>query len=212
MLPALCWAQSSAATPTYTLEPVTVSNVAYPPQAREQKIQGRIVARILVSETGNVESVEIPPGDTTLAQATEQAIRGWKFKPVLRDGKPIPVVATVNLNFAPGEEDNGVAPTISPAAELPQRVRVSSAVSQGLILSRVSPKYPSEAKAKHIHAVIVLAAVIGKDGTITDLKLVSGPPELAGAAIDAVRQWRYRPYLLMGRPVEVQATINVNFQ
>jgi protein TonB len=58
---------------------------------------------------------------------------------------------------------------------------------------------------------VVLQAVIGKDGTIQNLRVVSGHPMLAQAALDAVKQWRYKPYYLNGEPVDVDTTINVNF-
>jgi len=94
---------------------------------------------------------------------------------------------------------------------VPQRVRVSQGVTNGLLLNKVAPAYPSIAKAARIQGNVVLKAIIGKEGTIQDLQLVSGHPMLVPAAIEAVRQWRYRPYLLNGQPVEVETTITVIF-
>jgi protein TonB len=78
-------------------------------------------------------------------------------------------------------------------------------------LTKVNPVYPQEAKAAGVSGVVVLHAIIGKDGTVASLNAVSGPSVLAAAAIDAVRQWTYKPYLLNGNPVEVDTTITVNF-
>jgi protein TonB len=71
--------------------------------------------------------------------------------------------------------------------------------------------YPPIAKAAHVQGAVILHAVISKQGTIENLQVVSGPPMLAGAAMDAVRRWRYKPYLLNNEPTEVDTTITVNF-
>jgi protein TonB len=81
-----------------------------------------------------------------------------------------------------------------------------------MLVHRVEPTYPQIARTARISGSVVLTAVIAKDGQIENLTLVSGHPMLAPAAIDAVKQWRYRPYLLNGEPVEVETTITVMFQ
>jgi protein TonB len=95
---------------------------------------------------------------------------------------------------------------------VPKRVRISQGVTQGLLVHRVEPTYPQIARTARIAGSVVLTAIISKDGQIEGLTLVSGHPMLAPAAIDAVKQWRYRPYLLNGEPVEVETTITVMFQ
>lgn len=98
-----------------------------------------------------------------------------------------------------------------PKVATPQRVRVSQGVSEGLLVHQVKPQYPPLARAARIQGSVVLQAVIGKDGTIQNLKMISGHPMLAPAAIEAVKQWRYKPYFLNGEPVEVDTQITVNF-
>jgi protein TonB len=93
----------------------------------------------------------------------------------------------------------------------PKRVRISQGVTKGLLLSRIEPSYPFLARTARIQGEVVLSAIISKEGTIKDLTLVSGHPMLVPAAIAAVSQWRYRPYLLNGEPVEVESTIVVTF-
>jgi len=89
---------------------------------------------------------------------------------------------------------------------------VSQGVSQGLLIHRVEPMYPPIAQQAHIQGIVTLTAVIDKDGIIQRLQLVSGHPLLATAAIDAVKQWRYKPYLLNGQPVEAETTVTVTFR
>jgi TonB family protein len=91
------------------------------------------------------------------------------------------------------------------------QVNISGGVAYGLLLSKVDPIYPAAAKAGRVQGTVVLQAKIGKDGHVSDLHVVSGPALLQEAAVDAVNQWTYRPYLLNGNPVEVMTTVNVVF-
>jgi protein TonB len=93
----------------------------------------------------------------------------------------------------------------------PQKVIISSGVMAGNLLDKVPPQYPAIAKAARIQGTVVLQATISKAGTIENLRVVNGPPMLQQAAIDAVRSWRYKPFLLNGEPVEVETTVNVVF-
>jgi len=90
-------------------------------------------------------------------------------------------------------------------------VRIANGVMAGQIVTRVNPVYPQEAKDQGIQGAVVLHAIIATDGTVQELTVISGPPELQKSAIEAVKQWVYKPYLLNGDPKEVETTITVNF-
>lgn len=90
-------------------------------------------------------------------------------------------------------------------------VHASKEEMTALVLKKVLPQYPEAAKKAHIQGQVVLRAIIGKDGDVENLQAGSGPPELAPAAIEAVKQWKYRPYLQQEKPVEVETEIDVNF-
>ncbi len=92
-----------------------------------------------------------------------------------------------------------------------KRIRVASRVAEANLIHDVAPQYPPEAGRARIEGTVVLMAVIGKDGNVQDVRVESGLPLLAQAAIDAVKQWRYRPYLWNGEPVEVDSLITINF-
>jgi len=98
-----------------------------------------------------------------------------------------------------------------PKVATPQRVRVSQGVSNGLLIRKVQPTYPPLARQARIQGQVVLHAEISKEGTIQNLQLISGHAMLAPAAIEAVKQWRYKPYLLNGEPVAVETEVIVNF-
>jgi protein TonB len=93
----------------------------------------------------------------------------------------------------------------------PTRIRISGGVTKGLLIQRTEPTYPTLARAARVQGDVILSAVIDTNGQIQNLQLVSGHPMLVPAAIAAVKQWRYKPYLLNGQPVEVETTITVIF-
>jgi len=146
-----------------------------------------------------------------------------KVQMIKEDEAPPPVMATTGVvggvpGGVPGGSMGGVigsvlssTPVAVPKIATPQRVRVSSGVVQGLLVRRVNPVYPPLARQARIQGVVILQAQISKDGNIENLQLISGHPMLAPAAIDAVKQWKYRPYLLNGEPVEVETQVQVNF-
>jgi protein TonB len=82
---------------------------------------------------------------------------------------------------------------------------------EGNLIFRVQPDYPSLARQVRVQGPVVLRAVISREGTIENLQVLSGHPMLVRAAVEAVRQWKYRPYLLNGEPVEVETEVKVNF-
>jgi protein TonB len=96
-------------------------------------------------------------------------------------------------------------------AEAPKKVNISAGVAVGLLLQKTTPLYPPIAKAARVSGTVVLQAMISKTGSIENLRVISGPAMLQQAALDAVKTWRYRPYLLNNDPVEVETTVNVIF-
>jgi protein TonB len=98
-----------------------------------------------------------------------------------------------------------------PKVATPQKLRVSSGVAEGLKIHDVTPTYPQMARIAHIQGDVLLQATISKSGVIENLHGVQGHPILIQAAMDAVKQWKYKPYILNGEPVEVETTIKVQF-
>jgi TonB family protein len=113
--------------------------------------------------------------------------------------------------------DGGTMPNLlsgasgAPAPVL-QVMNISQGVSQGLILKKVAPSYPSNALRLRTEGSVELLATISKKGDISSVKILSGDPNLARSAADAVKQWKYKPYLLDGSPVEIQTQVTVNFK
>jgi protein TonB len=112
-----------------------------------------------------------------------------------------------------GNITSSIGRTISPVVIVsrPRKLAISSGVMAGNKIAGLDPTYPAIARAAHIQGTVVLQATISKTGAIEDLRILSGQPMLVNAALDSVKTWRYRPYLLNGDPVEVDTTINVVF-
>jgi periplasmic protein TonB len=119
-------------------------------------------------------------------------------------GLAAPGAGTPPPNFVP-EEDPAIKPTL-------QTLNISQGVSQGLLIKKVAPQYPSNAIRLRIEGTVELMATISKAGEISHIKILSGDAQLTKAAEDAVKQWKYKPYLLNGEPVEIQTQVTVNFK
>ncbi len=170
-----------------------------------------------------VKAVKVVQTDIVNGQLRTPTKIPEKVQMIKEEEAPPPVMASGGVvggvpGGVPGGQMGGViggiissTPVAVPKVAAPQRVRVSQGVTQGLLIHKVQPNYPPLARQARIQGAVVLQAVISKEGTIEGLKLISGHPMLAPAAIDAVKQWRYKPYILNGEPVEVDTTITVNF-
>jgi TonB family protein len=97
------------------------------------------------------------------------------------------------------------------AIEVARKIVISAGVAQSILVKMIQPDYPLMAMENRVQGTVVLQATIDKIGHITNMHVVSGPPELQQAALDAVKKWVYKPYVLNDEPVEVMTTINVNF-
>jgi protein TonB len=127
------------------------------------------------------------------------------------DGRDLGVVGSTGPRVGVANSIADVVAVAPPPAPAPTHPIKISHWAEGNLIYRVQPMYPPLARQARIQGAVRLRAIISKAGTIERLTLESGHPMLAGAALDAVRQWRYRPYLLNDEPVEIETEITVNF-
>ena len=197
-------------------------------EATNKGAQGKVWIHLIISETGDVESADIVSGDPDLARAALEAMTKWKFKPYIRNGKPVKVNTKLPFDFAfknkiadatvPLDSSANASPAEAAgtsgegsSGDCDEKLRVSSGVAEGLKVHHVQPAYPLAAQLGHIRGYVVLQATIGKDGLIHNLRAITGHRLLVEAAMGAVEQWRYRPFVFKGCPVEVETTIRVRF-
>ena len=201
----------------------------YPPLARRARIQGTVILKVVINKSGDVENLQLFSGHPMLAPAALDAVRQWKYKPYLLNGAPVEVETRVMVNFTlpemrpaegvVGDAPGGILPDApsTPESNIPRDpdrpgvVRVAQGVMAELLISKVPPEYPAVPKRARIQGTVVLRIDVDKAGNVSNIQLISGHPMLAPAAIDAVKQWKYKPYLLNGEPVEVETQVRVNF-
>ncbi len=165
------------------------------PSTSNVSADGHVIApRVVPREILNIEETVAPPP----VDAGGLGVPGGTGNPLARNG----VLDSIGTGLAT------VMPL--PPKPSPSRPRVSR-MMEGNLIYRVQPQYPALARQARVQGVVLLRAVISRDGRIENLQVISGHPLLVKSAEDAVRQWRYRPYYLNNEPVEVETQVTVNF-
>ena len=147
---------------------------------------------------------QLPSIHPTPGTPTEDAPATTLTGPGMTDGIP--------AALSTGTASNATKISVTPARQPTKPVSISGGVSAGMLLAPIHPIYPAIAKAARVQGTVVVAAVISRAGTIESLRVLSGPPMLQSAALDAIRAAHYRPYRLNGEPTDVETTITVNFR
>ena len=183
----------------------------------------RQIMPILLATPPVPETPPPPPKNLPAFHGTPEIVDNTVFAPptipigIRRDVGPEAPANLITMDTGSGLPDgtnsaftsHRAVPIVHP--DIPSSVRLPSRLVEGMIIYKVTPRYPPIAVSAHIEGTVVLNATIGKRGTIDNLRVASGHPMLQQAALDAVQNWRYRPYLLNDQPVEVETTINVVF-
>ncbi len=167
----------------------------------------------------NAAKVATPPADKTPEMdAAAPAIVMKNNLSQKKAAKPAatPDAEAPSMTIAAGDSGGALPNLMGGESAAPAPVlgtlNVSQGVSRGLLVKKTSPTYPPSALQMHIEGAVELVATISKSGDISSVKIAAGNPQLARAAVDAVKQWKYKPYLLNGEPVEIQTQITVNFK
>jgi protein TonB len=199
-------ASSTTASPVEQGPDITLSTTETHPPAPKKSTP--VVAPNTVTRTPSDANTQPP------MVVRSEASHAAQPSPELEE--PAQPPAPGSLGVPSETNDQAISGLISTApANLPrpaQQLKVSQGVSQGLLIKSVEPVYPPLARQMHIQGAVELLASIGKDGSIRGVKLLSGDSVLSRAAIDAVRQWKYKPYYLNDQPVEIQTQITVKFK
>jgi periplasmic protein TonB len=160
------------------------------------------VIRIAATPEPAAKKPDSPP---LRVKSNAGASQGEESAPQLPSPLAVASASDSNLNGLLSASPNLPKPSLA-------TLRISQGVSQGLVIKRAQPKYPPAALAAHVQGAVQIEATINKEGSVVNLKVLSGDPVLARAALEAVRQWRYKPYYLDGQPVEIQTQITINFK
>jgi TonB family protein len=211
----------------------------YPEIAKSARVQGVVIAEVVVGVDGAVTDARIIRAVADLDMAALDAIRQWRFTPTLLNGQPVPVIMTVTVNFrldadgnprpfipppppppppglqasvqAPPPPPPPPAPPAPPAPAYQEPVRVGGNIKEPKKIKHVAPVYPPEAQESRLQGIVILEALIDPDGKVATARVIRGVNGLDDAAVDAVLQWEFTPTLLNGQPVPVIMTVTVNF-
>src|SRR3984893_8222589 len=196
-----------ASSVTQTSAPKTAT--AAPPDKPSAGVADSPVIRIAANIAASPERETKQPHDAPIHVKPPRA-----KTPAQGEESALPLPSPLAVASANDHNLSGLMASASSSVPRPSlaTVKISQGVSQGLLIKRVQPKYPSAALAVRAQGAVQIEATINKDGNVTNLKVLSGDPVLARAALEAVRQWRYKPYYLDGDPVEIQTQITVNFK
>jgi periplasmic protein TonB len=159
-----------------------------------------------------------PPGVVKTIEEGTTFVDTQTPKPAAPKPAQVEAVEPATLDAVSADSDSGnkaISGLMNMPSEIPQpgpnTLKISQGVSQGLLVKKVAPIYPPRAMKAHMQGSVLLLATISKEGDISNVTLLKGEPVLAQAAMDAVRQWKYKPYLLDSQPMEIQTQITVNF-
>jgi TonB family protein len=180
--------QASAAATPMVVQPGTIRSIQVQDLSAEGRAQLLATLPIHEGDQWNSES----------AQRATQAVKAFDEHLWIRQQ-------------AISQSPDGSAKVDLVISSAPGRIRVGGNVQSAMAIRKVPPVYPPEAKAAGVQGIVRLGVIIGQDGAVQQVTVLDGPPELTQAAVDAVKQWVYRPTLLNGNPVQVETSIDVNF-
>lgn len=186
----------------------------------QRKSVANPVAAIPSASLSAPQRAAMPPRSRSLpGQATSQRVTVQRrVRPMLRRAAWVALAATLLLSAvgwwhwrqAWGELESQIPPSQKSTQQPP--IYVPAEVMERLLVHKLEPIYPDAARKANVQGVVILDTVIGHDGTVIDVHPISGPEELAPAAVDAVKWWRFQPYQAKGQPVEVETKLAVEFR
>jgi TonB family protein len=183
-------------------------HIFYSPEALQRRVEGRVVIELSVDENGRVYDAMVISGPQELRRAALMSVLQWQYSKEM--SLPAKLAVTIRFELPSAET---AAPQTAPSNLAPpiKRIRVGSAVQHARLVRQVTPLYPALARQARIQGTVHLNVSINPLGAVGVIDVLSGHPLLIPAAIEAVKQWEYRPTLLNGVPVDVETTVDVAF-
>jgi TonB family protein len=174
----------------------------YPEIARQAKIEGVVIVQARTDAQGRVKDAIVLRSVPLLDQAAIAAVRQWVYEPLMIDGQAREAVFTVTVRFtldAEKAEGQGEGPGATGEVLVPT------------LIKKVDPVYPEAARKAGIQGVVLLEATTDEQGNVVKVRVQKSIPELDQAAIEALRQWKYEPFIIEGKPKGVVFTVTVRF-
>ena len=189
----------------------------YPSLGTQARIQGTVRFTVVIARDGHVMDIRLVSGHPLLVTAAREAVAQWVYRPTLLNGQPVEVVTTVDIGFRLASPATISPPDAAPSTsdhaatgDGPRRIP-NPRPHVAYLIYRPKPVYPQAAREAHIQGTVLFSVVIGTDGHVSDIKLISVHPLLVDAARENVALWRFRPAIVNGDPVKVNTKLDVHF-
>jgi TonB family protein len=179
----------------------------YPKLAKEARVEGVVIVEAKTDENGNVFDARILRSIPVLDQAALDAVKQWKYEPMIIDGRPRKVVFTVTVRFTLDEPEHRAIDKFAEGA-----VKAEGDIKPPVLIKEVAPVYPEAARQAAVEGVVILSVKTDETGRVVDTMVLRSIPLLDQAAIDAVRQWVYEPFVKDGKAQPIVFTVTVRFQ
>jgi TonB family protein len=183
-------------------KPIKVVKAVYPEIARQAAVEGAVILEAKIDVEGRVKDVRILRSIPLLNQAAIDALRQWVYEPMVINGKPREAVFTVTMGF--NLKEGGKEALKKEPAEVGEVVEPHA-------IKKVNPVYPEEARKAGIQGTVLLEATTDEKGDVVKVRVLKSIPELDQAAITALKQWKYEPYLVDGKPIGITFTVTIRF-
>jgi TonB family protein len=204
----------------------------YPAEAKAKHVQGAVILHAIISKTGTVERLDVISGPGMLVNSARDAVSQWTYKPYLLDGQPVEVETSITVNYTFGAPTNVVGP-VPPADEASNGVRqVGGGVTGPVVIYQSEPEFTKEGKKAKVQGVLTVSLVVDEHGQPQNVHIVRGmgigpdgkpDPKFKKAwrkaadgmnqsAVEAVKQYRFKPATENGKPVAVYLNVEVNFK
>ena len=202
--------------PGETVPPKLIKEVAaiYPEIARQAKVEGNVVLEATTDIYGRVHNIKVLSSIPLLDQAAIEALKQWVYEPAIIDGQPKAVTFTVTMNFRLDDKMGSVKVGVEgqPGDDFEKgATKIRGELQPPKLLKSVDPVYPAEARKAQVEGVVILEARTDEKGAVEEVKILRSIPLLNQAAIDAVKQWKYEPFIIKGKPCGVIFTVTVRF-
>jgi TonB family protein len=185
----------------------------YPEIAHQAHVEGVVILQAKTDIHGRVQDVMVLRSVPLLDQAAIDAVKQWVYEPMVINGEPKEAVFTTTVRFELKDEDKKAAAEKAgtKGEEEKGAVRATGEINPPRLIKRVDPVYPEEARKAGIQGIVILEAMTDAKGNIVRVKVLNSIPELDQAAVDALKQWKYEPMIIDGKPTGVVFTVTVRF-
>lgn len=221
LLPVICAGQHDVQSPVkITMDDAAmllIKAVDPVPPAGSRDLSGRVELELRIDKSGNVTGVTVTAGSQALGNIAAEAFKQYKFRPYMVNEIPVEIICPAVSIFSGREGTAQSYPgnldvANSGVPQLARRLKVSAVSLDQNKIHDEKPRYPGAARQANIQGDVVIRVTINKLGRVENLNAVSGHPLLREEALEAVKEWRYKPFLLNGEPVEVDSLVTVPFR